>query len=155
MRPLVAALLLAIPLGCAHVLGGGAPTDAIQNVSTSVDSTLRIAATQLKHHGYSVQPVGDRSLVTMPRPIPEWLGGKDAKMKGRQWFVQVNSESHFLARGSRLEVIGYLVPESSTLANNTSAPTAQNAVLVKPTDALYQEVRTIATWIGDAARRGK
>ena len=85
MRPLVVALLLSLPLGgCARAFGGGRSEDAVQNVPTSVDSTLRIAATQLQHHGYTVQPLGERSVVTAPRPIPEWLGGKDAKMRSSQ-----------------------------------------------------------------------
>lgn len=154
MRPLVVALLLALPLGgCARMFGGGPGGDAVQSVPVTVDSTLRIAATQLQHHGYTVQPLGATSLMTVPRPIPEWLAGKDAKMKGRTWFVQVNASAHYLARGSRVEVIGFLVPESASRMNTSNVATVQNAVQVTDENPLFQEVRTIATWIGDAARR--
>jgi hypothetical protein len=155
MRPYVVALLLSLPLGgCARVFGGGGG-DAAQSVPVSVDSTLRIAATQLQHHGYTVQPLGQNSLMTTPRPIPDWLAGKDEKMKGRQWFVQVNAQSHYLARGSRLEVIGFLIPESASRMNTSNVATVQNAVQVTEENPLYQEVKTIAGWIADAARRAK
>jgi hypothetical protein len=154
MRPLVVALLVSLPLGgCARAFGGGSNGDAVQNVRLSADSTLRIASTQLTHHGYTVQPVGQRSLVTTPRAIPDWLGGKDPKMKGRLWFVQVNVEPQFLARGTKLAVVGFLVPESSQAANRTNAATAQNAIVVTSDNPLHQEVRTIASWIADATRR--
>lgn len=156
MRPLVVALLLSLPLGgCARLFGGGGSREAVQSVPVSVDSALRIAATQLQHHGYTVQPLGQNSLMTTPRPIPDWLTGRDEKMKGRTWFVQVNAESHFLARGSRLEVIGFLVPESASRMNTSNVASVQNAIQVTDENPLYQEVRTIATWIGDAARRGR
>ena len=157
MRPLVVALLLALPLGgCARLFGGGGGNgEAVQSVPVNVDSTLRIAATQLQHHGYTVQPLGQNSLMTTPRPIPDWLAGKDEKMKGRTWFVQVNAQSHYLARGSRLEVIGFLVPESASRMNTSNVATVQNAIQVTDDNPLYQEVRTIATWISDAARRGR
>ena len=157
MRPFVAALLLSLPLGgCAGMFGSGGGTgETVQNVPVSVDSTLRIAATQLQHHGYSVQPVGQSSLVTIPRPVPDWLGGKDPKMKGRQWFVQVSAESHFLARGTEMQVVGFLVPEGSTVPNTGTTATAQNAIQVTDKHPLYEEVRAIATWIGDEARRKK
>lgn len=155
MRPLVVALLLALPLGgCARVFGGGSG-DAVQSVPVTVDSTLRIAATQLQHHGYTVQPLGQNSLMTVPRPIPDWLVGKDQKMKGRTWFVQVNASAHYLARGSRVEVIGFLVPESASRMNTSNVATVQNAVQVTDENPLFQEVRTIASWIGDAARRAR
>ena len=154
MRPLVVAFLLSLPLGgCARVFGGGSGGDAVQSVPVSVDSTLRIAATQLQHHGYTVQPLGQNSIMTTPRPIPDWLAGKDEKMKGRTWFVQVNAESHYLARGSRLVVIGFLVPESASRMNTSNVATVQNAVQVTEENPLFQEVRTIAGWIADAARR--
>ena len=156
MRPLVVALLLSLPLGgCARVFGGSGGSDAVQSVPVTVDSTLRIAATQLQHHGYTVQPLGQTSLMTTPRPIPDWLVGKDAKMKGRTWFVQVNAQAHYLARGSRLEVIGFLVPESASRMNTGNVATVQNAVQVTEENPLFQEVRTIAGWIADAARRNR
>ena len=156
MRPLVAALLLSLPLGgCAPMFGGGSNGEAVQNVPVSVDSTLRIASTQLQHHGYTVTPVGQNSVVTAPRPVPEWLVGKDAKMQGRLWFVQVTAQSHYLARGTQLNVVGFLVPPSAQQPNSGTTPQAQNAIQVTDQSPLYEEVRTIATWIGDAARRRK
>lgn len=153
MRPLVVAFLLAVSVGGCSRLFGGAQRDVAQSVPVNVDSTLRIAATQLRHHGYTVTPVGDNSLVTTPRPVPDWLGDKDGKMKGRQWFVQVNAEPHFLARGTRFEVTGYLVPEGAPRTGPSSTAVVQNAIAVTSQHQLYQEVRAIATWIGDAARR--
>jgi hypothetical protein len=153
MRPLVVALLLSVSLGACSRLFGGSTTDAVQSVPITADSTLRIAATQLQHHGYSVTPVGARTLMTVPRPVPAWLGEQDGSMKARQWFVQVSVEPHYLARGTRLEVVGYLVPESATRPASGTTPNVQNAIPVTSEHRLYQEVRTIASWIGDAARR--
>ena len=153
MRPLVAAFLLVVSASGCSRLFGGRQNDAVQSVPVSVDSTLRIAATQLQHHGYTVTPVGDNSLVTAPRDVPGWLGDKEGNMKGRQWFVRVDAEPHFLARGTRLEVTGYLVPEGAARTGTNTTPVIQNAITVTSQHQLYQEVRAIATWIGDAARR--
>ena len=153
MRPLVVAFVLAISLGGCSRLFGGSTTDATQSVPTTVDSTLRIAATQLQHHGYAITPVGERTLMTTPRPVPSWLGEQDGTMKGRHWFVQVSAEPHYLARGTRLEVVGYLLPESATRPTSSRTPSVQNAIPITSEHRLYQEVRTIASWIGDAARR--
>ena len=152
-RLLVALVLVTTVSGCARVFGRGDGSDAVQSVPLTVDSTLRVAATQLRHHGYTVQPAGDNGLLTAPRPVPDYLVGKDTAMRARQWFVQINAESHFLARGTRLEVMGYLVPASANRMVTGTTPQVQNAIPVTSKHALYQEVRAIAGWIGDAARR--
>lgn len=154
MRRLVVALVLATTLsGCARVFGRSDGTDAVQSVPVNRDSTLRIAATQLRHHGYTVQPAGEDGLLTAPRPVPAWLAGKDTSMRARQWFVQVRAEPHFMARGTRLEVMGYLIPPSAAKPVYGTTPRVQDAILVTSKNALYQEVRSIAGWIGDEARR--
>ena len=154
MRPLVVAVLLTLSAsGCATVFGGGGSTDVVQSVSISADSLLRVATTQLQHHGFVVTPVGDRSVFTTPRPVPTWLVEKDATMKDRQWVVEVHAAPHFLARGTRLEVTGYMLPESSTRPAAGSAPNVQNAIEITSKHALYPEVRAVAGWIADAARR--
>lgn len=153
MRPLLVALALTLSAGgCARFLGGGRG-DAAQSVPIAVDSTLRVAATQLQHHGYVVTPVGERSIVTAPRAVPDWLGGQDASMKGRHWFVQVNVAPHYMSRGTRLEVVGFLLPNDASRTGTNTTPVVQNAIQVTEEHKLYQEVRTIAGWIGDAARR--
>ena len=153
MRPLVVALLLTVSAsGCARLLGGNA-REAEQNVPVSRDSVLRIAETQLRHHGFTVTPVGDNSLVTSPRPVPEWLGSKDGQMKNRQWFVRIDVEPLFLQRGSRFSVTGYLIPEGAARTGTDTTPVVQNAITVTSEHQLYQEVRAIAGWIGDASRR--
>ena len=153
MRPLLVALALTLSVGgCARMLGGGRG-DAVQSVPIAVDSTLRVAATQLQHHGYVVTPVGERSIVTAPRAVPDWLGEQDGQMKGRQWFVQVNVEPHYMQRGTRLEVVAFLLPNDVPRTGTTSTPQVQNAIPVTDQHRLYQEVRAIAGWIGDAARR--
>jgi hypothetical protein len=153
MRPLLVALAFILSAGgCARVFQGSS-SDSVQSVPIAVDSSLRVAATQLQHHGYVVTPAGERSIVTAPRPVPEWLTGQDEQMKGRQWFVQVNAQPQYMSRGTRLEVIGYLLPTDAPRTSSNTTPVVQNAVPVTAEHKLYQELRTIAGWIGDAARR--
>lgn len=154
MRTLLVVLLLALPLGgCARVLGGGGRRDVVQSLPVAVDSTLRIATTQLRHHGYAVTPLGENAVITSPRPVPDWLTESDGRFKGRQWVVQVSAKSHFLARGTRFEVAGFLLPEGATQPATGTTPLVQNAIPVTDEHRLFQEVRAIAGWIGDAARR--
>lgn len=135
---------------CSRFMGGGSGSTTY-TVAPSVDSTLRVAATQLRHHGYTVTPVGSNSLVTAPRAVPDYLAGKDASLRGRRWFVQVTAERNAFIRGTRLDVVGYLIPQGAPTTGTT--PSVQRAERVDSKQPLHQEVRSIAGWIADAANR--
>lgn len=153
MRPLLVVLLLSLPLGgCARVFGGSRG-DVAQSLPVPADSALRIATTQLRHHGYTVTPLGENAVITSPRPVPVWLTEKDARFKDRQWVVQVSAQPHYLARGTRFEVSGFLLPEGGPRPAAGAPPTVQNAIPVTDDHQLFQELRAIAGWIGDAGRR--
>jgi hypothetical protein len=149
-----AVLVLSLTLGgCARLTGGGSGREVMQSLPLTVDSTLRVATTQLTHHGFTVTQLGENAVITSPRPVPEWLAERDGTFKGRQWVVQVSAESHFLARGSRFEVAGFLLPEGTTRPAPGTAPLVQNAIPITDQHRLFQELRTIAGWIGDAGQR--
>lgn len=150
MRSIFVVCAIALLSGCARLPGGGNDRAVEVTVSTGIDSTLRVAATQLQHHGYIVSPAGENRLVTAPRPVPDYLVGKDAELRNRQWFVQVAADRSAFVRGTRLSVTAYLVPPS---AAGATAPQVQNAIPVTSDHQLWQEVRSIARWIQDGARR--
>ena len=152
MRSLFVAGAVALLTGCARLPGGGNERDVEVTVGTSIDSTLRVAATQLQHHGYTVTPVGANQLVTAPRPVPDYLIGQNSDLRGRQWFVQVTADRNAFIRGTRLAVTGFLVPTPAAGGATPAAPQVQNAIQVTSSSPLWQEVRSISTWIRDGTR---
>jgi hypothetical protein len=150
MRSIFVVCAIALLSGCARLPGGGSDRAVEVTVNTGIDSTLRVAATQLQHHGYIVTPAGENRLVTAPRAVPDYLVGKDAELRNRQWFVQVSADRSAFVRGTRLSVTAFLIPPT---AAGTTAPQVQNAIPVTSDHQLWQEVRSIARWIQDGARR--
>ena len=153
-RTLIAGTSAAMLLTACARMPGGTGGSASYNVGVSVDSALRVAATQLQHHGYTVQASGANSLVTIPRAIPAHLQDKDPKVTARSWMVQVTANRQAFMRGTEISVQGYLVPPSAA-TTGTGAPTVQSAIPVTNKHMLHQEVRAIAGWIADGANRKK
>jgi hypothetical protein len=150
---LVAALTIAG--ACAGGNRGPAESDYQANVRLSADSTLRIARTQLELHGFTVTAAGENALVTTPRPIRADLQGGSAALRSRQWMLRVETSRRALVGGSRLRVIGYLLPPQASDARSTG-PTSQPAtVITSDQTALFGELRAVAGWIEDAAGRSK
>ena len=152
MRSLFVLGAFALLTGCARLPGSGSDREVEVTVGTNVDSTLRVAATQLQHHGYTVTAVGNSQLVTAPRPVPDYLIGQSSDLRGRQWFVQVVADRSPFTRGTRLNVSAFLVPPPPAGAQASTTPQVQNAVQVTSASPLWQEVRSISTWIRDGTR---
>lgn len=153
-RTLIAATSAAALLTACARMPGGSSGSTSYNVGISPDSALRVAATQLQHHGYKVQASGANSLVTIPRAIPAHLQDKDPKSTARSWMVQVTANRQAFMRGTEISVQGYLVPGTAP-TTGTGAPSVQTAIPVTNKHMLHQEVRAIAGWIADAANRRK
>ncbi len=108
---------------------------------------LQIATTQLTHHAFKVTKGGDNAVVTQPRPIPAHLQDTSGAGKGKLWMVHVTAARATFTGGSRVRVLGYIVPTQGGQQRATPI-TTRNA-------KLYREVVTITGWIVDEAKRKK
>jgi hypothetical protein len=154
VRALALVAAATIAAACAGGTRGPAESDYEANVRLPADSALRIARTQLQLHGFTVTAAGEGALVTTPRPLRPDLQGT-AALKNRHWMLRVETSRRALVGGSRLRVIGYLLPPQATDARATG-PTSQPAtVITSDQTALFGEVRAVGGWIEDAAGRAK
>ena len=152
------ALVLAVAAATATTACTGRSGPAESNFETSVrldaDTALRVARTQLQLHGFEVTAAGENAIVTTPRPVPAHFQGGGVPA-GRHWMLRVESQRRALAGGSRVRVIGYLLPAPSS-DPRASGPTAQPATLITSDNGpLFGELRTVGRWIEDAAGRAK
>jgi hypothetical protein len=148
---------LAATGGCAHAgssgAGGGGGDNAYEAVvSLRPDSTLRIARTQLEHHNYKVSDAGPDAIVTVPAPIPAYLQDKSGATKERYWMLRVSATSQAFRGGTRLTVVGYVLPSASRAAGATAAP-QEATVVTSANRALFDEVKAAGRWIEDEAKR--
>ena len=133
---------------------GPAESSFETSVRLAADTALRVARTQLQLHGFEVTAAGENALVTSPRPVPTHLQG-DGVPAGRHWMLRVEAQRRALAGGSRVRVLGYLLPPPASDAR-ASGPTTQPATLVTSDNGpLFGELRTVGRWIEDAAGRAK
>jgi hypothetical protein len=144
-------------LGAAACSGRRGPSESQYEttVRTPPDSTLRIARTQLQLHAFEVTPAGENALVTAPRPVPTHLQSGESSLKGRHWMLRVEAERRALAGGSRMRVLGYLLPPPSTNPRATGPTSKQATVITSDQPQLFAEVRAAGRWIEDAAGRSK
>ena len=151
MRPLAALLVLALP-ACA-VFGRGRSNFTDTTVPTSAATTIKIARTQLEHHGYTIASEAENLLVTNPKPLQQYpRDTSGAAAKGDRWFLRVEVQSASFTAGSRMTVQGFVVPK---VAKASSGGAQQvDAILVTDRDGdLWNDVRAAARWIVDEANR--
>lgn len=156
MRPLIplATILVA---GCATFGWSGRDTLST-TVGVPADTALRVASTQLRHHGYTVSEISASEVITVPRKVPQYLlplstnREEAAELADRQLILAVRVQPAPYFAGSRIDVTGYLVPRATKGATNT---VMEDAILITEEDnpTLYREVRAAAGWISDALRR--
>lgn len=149
------ASLLVLAGACSGAFWRSEDGQVTTTVSLPADSALRVAATQLQHHGFRVYQVGDRELITEPRAVPEHARQSG---EGEQWIIRVGVEPLSFVRGSRVRVTGFTVPQETTVRPVSDNQVRENAVLVTGdrNPRLYREVEAVAGWINDAAgRRGE
>jgi hypothetical protein len=114
-----------------------------------VDSALRIAATQLQLHGYTVTRQSSNTVVTMPRVIPSELRTPPRDRPATMWVLRVEVSTS-LANEARFRVSGFVVPEGRPTSGQTSTQTLPVTAADKQ---LFGEVESVMRWIRDAARR--
>ena len=149
-----AALALVLSAACSSALWRADGSRVTSTVALPVDSVLRVAATQLEHHGFEVHNLGGGVLITMPRPVPSHAGtGAADAREAENWIVRVSAEPLSFVRGSRMQVSAYTLPPGATLA--TDEQLQQDAVQVTTVRnaRLFREVEAVAGWINDAAQR--
>jgi hypothetical protein len=158
MRPLIplATLLVA---GCATFGWSGRDTLST-TVGVPADTALRIASTQLAHHGYAVSDLGDGSVITTPRRVPQYLiplstsREEQAEFAKQQMILSVRVVPAPYFAGSRIDVTGYLLPQGAKGATNQVMEEA-TLITEENNPTLYREVRAAAGWISDALRRSE
>ena len=156
MRPLTLLSTLLVA-GCATFGWSGRETLTTM-VGVPADSALRVAVTQLQHHGYTVHALGDVEVMTDPRRVPQYLvelstdPAEQQELAGRQLIISVRVQPAPYFNGSRVDVAGYLVPPRPKGTTNT---VMENATLITESNnpTLYREVRAAAGWITDALQR--
>lgn len=146
MRVLLASLVV-LTSACFGTRSGTNDGATELTVGRTTAEVLQIATTQLMHHGYKVTKGGDNVVVTQPRPIPAHLQDTVGAGKGKLWMVHVSTSRATFTGGSRVRVLGYIVPKAGA---------QQQAVPVTTKNAkLYREVVAITGWISDEASRKK
>lgn len=143
--------------GCAAFSGGGGGVQESAWASARVnpDTLMRLAVTQLEHHGYTVQALGPRSVMTIPRPVPVHMQDAAAPQQApRQWVVRVNVDQVPFMGNSRVEVAGFLLPQTGGTSTQAGGATLNEATVVTSRNRrMFAEVETVSRWIADAAKR--
>ena len=158
MRPLIL-LSATLVAGCATFGWSGRDTLST-TVGVPADSALRIASTQLQHHGYTVSPIATGEVITVPRRVPQYLiplstnAAEQAEFAAQQLIISVRVQPQPYFAGSRIDIAGYLVPRPEPGTTNT---VTQDAILITEQShpTLYREVRAAAGWISDAILRAE
>ncbi len=125
-------------------------------VSAEPATVARIAATELKAHGYQVTSIAAGVVVTLPRPVTESLhqAGDTSAIVGRQWVLQVTAVTPHFSRGTHLRVAAFIVPPMKTTSRGGRVTEAQRGIPVTSRNVpLFAEVRAATKWITDAADR--
>jgi hypothetical protein len=136
-------------VGCASLGGGTGRETVSQTVDVPVDTAVRIARTQLHLHNYKVGASAGTTLITEPRAVPGEVRDAANRREAEYWVVRVDVGRKTLG-GTEITVRGFLLPEGRPKRARSQPP------MVPVTDAdqrLFNEIQTIANWIGDAARR--
>jgi hypothetical protein len=155
----LAAVMAATAIGAGGCARAGTSGDGGDNsyqtiVALRPDSTLRIARTQLEHHNYRIGDAGPNAIVTLPAPIPAYLQDKSGATQGRYWLLRVSAEPQTFGGGTKLTVVGYVLPSASRPAG--AAPPPREAVVVTSANAaLFAEVKAAGRWIQDEAWRNR
>jgi len=142
------AVVLVTGAACAGLRRGGGGTDYESVVTTTADSAIRAARATLAREAYKVSDAGENTLVTLPVPIPERLQDRAGHLAGRYWILRVSAQPEALTSGTRLRVIGYVLPAASP-TGQTTQQAATPVTADQP--ALFSEVRAVGRRIADAA----
>lgn len=141
-RLALCAAALTIGGACAH-LRGGSGEDYQAVMVAGPEATLRTARTRLEEHGFKVNDAGPTTLVTIPTPIPPRLLDGERRLEGRYWMLHVTAQPQRFTSGTRLRVVGYLLPAA------TPGERSQKEAIPITSDqrALFAEVQAAGRWI--------
>src|SRR4051812_963627 len=87
-------------LGACSVFHGGSRDSFAANVGASPDSVMRIARTQLMHHGYTVITAKDGGLFTAPRPIAKYQASGDTTLRRHAYTLRVETGKRMFGHAS-------------------------------------------------------
>ena len=150
----VGVLFLALVTACATSPFGGEQREVATNVSLPPDTILRIAMTQLRHHGYDVVRISDSDLITTPQIVPEYVRQvSDGRSQPEQWVIRVSATPMRMLAGSRLRVDAFLVPPEAMQVTDNQVQQNMVPVTSLSHPRLFDEVETVAGWIRDAVAR--
>jgi hypothetical protein len=136
-------------------LRGSNSDNVTMSLGAAADSVLRVATTQLELHGYEVDRLDDRVIVTRPRAMPTYLievSTARNERAGNEWMVQISAEPLELLGGSRVIVSGYVLPRVRPVSAGNSA--SERAIpITADNPQLFREIEVIAGWIESAVAR--
>lgn len=142
--------------GCATFGGRGSEIQESAQATARInpDTLLRIAVTQLEHHGYTVQKLGGGSVMTIPRTVPNYLrSASAAPAPAEQWVIRVTVDRVPFMGTSRVAVAGFVLPSGGAASGGNAATLERATVVTSENERLFAEVETVARWISDAAKR--
>lgn len=122
-------------------------------VGLSPDTALRVATTQLEHHGFTVHDAGNRTVITMPHELPSNVRLASTNAGPQQWLVRVSANRVIFGGGTRITVDGFLLPPrvyptSGNVAVQSAIPIDDNA-----NPQAYRELLAASGWLQDAMVR--
>lgn len=148
-------LLALVEVGCARMSWQGDQTLS-RDIGSPSDSVLVAAVQTLREHGYDARIVGNQTIVTAPKAVPQFTRpvSTAADTLPDSWIVQVNVAPNNVRSGSTVSVSAFLVPRASERATDTT--TKRLALPVNSSQpVLMQEVERIGNWIVDATASRK
>lgn len=156
MRSLGVLALAYVFSACASLgLGLGDERAVVENLNTPPDTILRIAMTQLEHHGFGVAQLSDNQVITTPMPVPDYIRQASDGSAPQQYVIRVSTEPARFLAGSRLVVEGFLLPPEAMVAQANQVHQNMIPVTGATHPRLFDQVETVAGWIVDASRRSR
>jgi|SRR5689334_20888660 len=148
-------VLALLGTACARLSWTGNQTLS-RDVAAPSDTILVAAVQALRAHGYDARIVGNQTIVTAPKAVPQYTRPVSTApdTMPNTWILQVDVIQNQLRAGSTLAVSAFLIPRASEKSTDTTQK--RNAVPVNSTNpALMQEVERVGNWIIEAtsARR--
>lgn len=141
--------------GCARLSWQGNQTIS-RDVAAPSDTILIAAVQALREHGYDARIVGNQTIVTAPKAVPQFTRpvSTAADTLPDSWIVQVDVMQNQLRAGSTVAVSAFLVPRASEKSADTTQK--RNALPVSSSQpVLMQEVERIGNWIVEATAARK
>ena len=129
--------------------------DFQMNVALAPDSALRVARAQLEAQDFKISAAGENAIVTAPHYLPVPVQDAVPELRGRHWMLRVEASRRALAGGSRMRVIGFLLPPPAPTTGTGGTSMQSASTITSENRALFGEVVAAARRIETAAGRAK